>query len=113
MAFSKYKNIKTVVDGIKFDSAKEAKRYSELKILQSQGIISCLELQKRFELIPKQILKNGKTEHSLNYVADYVYIENGKQYVVDVKSEITRKNPLYIAKRKLMKFIHDIEIYEF
>ena len=44
----KYRNIKTEIDGIKFDSKKEAKRYSELKMLESASAINQLELQPQF-----------------------------------------------------------------
>ena len=46
----KYRNIKTEIDGIKFDSKKEAKRYSELKMLESTSAINQLELQPQFPL---------------------------------------------------------------
>ena len=46
---SKYHNIKTVVDNIKFDSKKEANRYTELKLLERAGKIFALALQRKFE----------------------------------------------------------------
>lgn len=108
----KYHSKKTVIDGITFDSKKEANRYSELKLLERCGAISNLELQKVYELIPAQYefyerygkngnrLKDGKRclERSCIYKADFVYIENGKTVVEDVKGfrtdeyKITRKN---------------------
>jgi hypothetical protein len=48
---NKYRNIKTIVDGITFASKKEAKRYSELKLLERAGMITDLELQPAFNLI--------------------------------------------------------------
>lgn len=51
---AKYGNRKVVVDGITFDSEREAHRYTELKILEKAGKITGLQLQREFELIPAQ-----------------------------------------------------------
>jgi len=99
----KYKNNKVVIDGITFDSIKESEYYIKLLILLNNGIISDLAYQVKFDLIPSQKLENGKRLSPCTYIADFVYIENGKQYVVDVKSEMTRKLPVYSIKKKLMK----------
>jgi hypothetical protein len=107
---SKMRNIKTAVDGIMFDSKAEARRYSELKLLQRSGVISGLELQKRYELIPKQRLSSGQCERSCVYVADFVYVMNGQSVCEDSKSGVKTKD--YIIKRKLMKFVHNIEILQ-
>ena len=48
---SKYKSRKVTIDGITFDSKKESERYKELKLLRQAGIISDLELQKRFDFL--------------------------------------------------------------
>jgi hypothetical protein len=105
----KYRNNPCEVDGIKFDSEKEAKRYGELKILKKIGEIGLLERQKSFLLI-----ESNQTERKCEYVADFVYwdIKIGKQVVEDVKSEATRKLSTYIMKRKLMKSKYNIEIQE-
>lgn len=105
----KYRNKPCEVDGIKFDSEKEARRYSELKILLKIGEIGLLERQKPFLLI-----EANETERKCVYVADFVYwdVKTGKQVVEDVKSEATRKLPVYIMKRKLMKSKYNIEIKE-
>lgn len=98
---SKYRNIKIVVNGIKFDSKKEATRYQELLVLQKAGMITNLKLQDRFEIVPKQ-----PGERKVVYVADFTYFtQSGKLIVEDVKSAITRKNTAYIIKRKLMKLL--------
>ena len=60
MAYNKYRNIKTEVDGIKFDSKREAQRYQELKLLEKGGVISNLELQPKFELLPANKDKKNK-----------------------------------------------------
>lgn len=106
---NKLRAVKSTVDGIVFDSKSEAKRYSELKILERSGVISSLELQKRYELIPKQKLSNGACERPCHYVADFVYQMNGQLICEDRKGFKTKD---YIIKRKLMKFIHNIEILE-
>ena len=92
---NKYGNKKTIVNGIVFDSKKEAERYYELMLLQKAGEISNLELQKEFLLLPAE---NG--EKAVKYIADFVYIENGKMIVEDVKGVRTQA---YIIKRKLFK----------
>lgn len=81
---NKYKNKKTQVDMYVFDSAKEAQRYRELKLLEKAGEISNLELQPRF-LLQDSFKKNGRTYRKVEYVADFQYIENGKTIVEDVK----------------------------
>lgn len=106
---SKYKSRKTVVDGIEFDSKKEAKRYSELKLLERAGQIQELELQKPFVLIPAQKVNGKVAERACKYIADFVYKENGKTVVEDTKGVKTKD---YIIKRKLMLLVHNIQIRE-
>lgn len=115
---SKYKAQKVTVllpDGEEhtFDSAKEARVYNDLLIRLKAGEISDLRIQVPYLLIPKQIKTNGKTERKCEYIADFVYEENGKTHVVDVKGY--RKSTAYavfVIKRKLMLWIHGIEIEE-
>ena len=104
---SKYGNRKTVVDGIEFDSEKEAKRYGELIIRRKAGEIGMLELQVVYELVV-----NG--ELVCKYEADFVYVEmaTGEKIVEDVKSPATRKIAKYRLKKKLMKSIYGITISE-
>lgn len=94
------------MDGIYFHSKKEAGRYVELKLLERSGIITGLELQKRFN-----IYVNG--QHICAYVADFVYIEKGNQVVEDVKG-MKRGTAwaMYRIKKKLMKAVLGIEIKE-
>lgn len=102
MYYSKYKNKKVQVDGKIFDSMKEAMRYQELKMLQDHGKISDLKCQVKFELQPH--FRNeitGKMERAITYIADFVYIENGKQVIEDVKGF---KTPEYKLKRKMMAY---------
>lgn len=108
---TKYHNRKTEVDGIVFDSAKEASYYLDLKFLQKVGRIKNLQRQVKYELIPSQ-KGEIRNERPVTYIADFVYEEDGKTIVDDVKSEITRKDHAYIIKRKLMKWVHGIEVRE-
>lgn len=105
----KYHAKKTELDGITFDSKKEANRYAELKLLERSGAIHNLQRQVRYELIPAQ-KKDGKTiERACHYIADFVYEENGKTVVEDVKGYRTKE---YVLKRKLMLQVHGIEVRE-
>ena len=102
---NKYRNTKVEVNGIEFDSKKEARRYQELILLQRAGKVKDLQLQVKYELIPKQ-----KGERSCSYIADFVYKnENGETIVEDTKGIRT---PEYVIKRKLMLYIHKIKIKE-
>ena len=124
----KYNNQKIVIDGIAFDSRREAHRYRELKLLERAGEISELELQKRFDLIPAQYesyarygkrgqrLKDGQrcVEKGVVYVADFAYKDkSGNTVVEDTKG--MRKGTAYdvfVLKRKLMLYLHGIRIRE-
>lgn len=101
---SKYGNRQTFVDGLRFDSAKEASRWQELKLLEKAGEIVELERQVRFEL-------RVNRQEVCAYVADFTYRPNiGRSLIVeDVKGHKTRE---YVIKKKLMKAIHGIEIKE-
>ncbi len=120
----KYKSKKTEVDGILFDSKKEAKRYRELLLMERAGEIQDLRLQYKFVLIPAQyedVLryseKTGKrlkdkrvcVEKECAYIADFVYLQNGRLVVEDTKGFRTAD---YIIKRKLMLHVHGIKIQE-
>ena len=96
---NKYKNQKTQMDMYVFDSAKEAQRYRELKLLERVGEISNLELQPRF-LLQDSFKKNSKTYRKIEYVADFKYIENGKIIVEDVKGLQTE---VFKIKHKLFE----------
>ncbi len=98
---SKYNNQKTVVDGIQFDSIKEAEYYCKLKILKKAGEIKDFGLQPRFELQPA-FEKNGKKFRPITYVADFVIVNNdGTTDVVDVKGFETQ---VFKIKRKLFEY---------
>jgi len=105
---SKYSAKKTVLDGIEFDSRKEANRYAELKVMERAGVIRNLKLQEEFELIPRC----GK-ERPAKYHADFSYTiaATGERVVEDVKSRATKTKD-YILRRKLMNWRHGIQIKE-
>jgi hypothetical protein len=102
MRSSKYKAVKTTVDGITFDSKQEARRYGILRLMEKGGLISKLMTQQTYKLeVNGQLI--------CKYKSDFNYIENGKQIVEDSKGFKTRD---YILKKKLMKAIYGIEIRE-
>lgn len=123
---SKYHSRKVTVDGITFDSVKEANRYKELKLLERAGQVHDLRLQVKFKLIPSQRElslettatgkpKKGKLlEKEASYIADFVYKNKyGIQVVEDVKGY--KKGPayeLFVLKRKLMLWNHGIRVKE-
>lgn len=99
---SKYRNKKTVVDGITFDSQREANRWQELTLMQKAGEITELERQVRYP-----IRVNG--HEVCCYISDATYRKDGKLVVEDAKGHRTRD---YILKRKLMKAALGIEVIE-
>ena len=102
---NKFGNTKTVVGGERFDSKAEARRWSELRLLEWAGEIFNLRRQVKYVLIPKQ---DGERECS--YVADFVYdLPNADFEVEDVKG---MKTPDYVIKRKLMLHVHGIRVRE-
>ncbi len=99
----KYHNKKVVIDGITFDSRKEANYYCELKILKMAGKVKDFEMQVPFELQPK-FKHDGKTVRAIKYVADFVvHYPDGQQVVVDTKGFRTKE---YLLKRKMLLYKH-------
>ena len=125
MIRSKYGNRKTVVDGITFDSKKEANRFRELQLLERAGKITALQRQVKYVLIPTQreftneIYKKGAhqghfkpgkvLEKECSYIADFAYIQDGAYVVEDTKGVRTEA---YKIKRKLMLERYGIQIKE-
>lgn len=105
---SKYHAKKTVVDGIEFDSAKEAKRYAKLRDMAEAGEIQDLCLQVPFELLPS-FERDGVKYRGMKYIADFVYYRDGKRVVEDCKGMKTAE---YKLKKKLMAYINHINIEE-
>ena len=73
--YKKYRAVKVNVDGITFDSKREAERYLELKQMVKDGKIEGLRLQFPFELQPGFINSKGKKVRPIIYKADFVYTE--------------------------------------
>lgn len=123
---SKYNAKKVTVDDLKFDSKKEAKRYQKLKEMEQYGIIKNLQMQVPYQLIPPQydeiteMTKSGKlktkkvlVERKVVYVADFVYEQDGKIVVEDVKGY--RRGGAYanfVIKRKLMLQVWGVKVRE-
>lgn len=116
----KYGNRKTTVDGIVFDSRKEARRYVDLSLLLRAGEISDLRRQVKYVLIPaqreppdpkkKKPVLGKVVERECSYFADFVYqAKDGTTVVEDTKGLRTKD---YIIKRKLMLYVYGIRIVE-
>lgn len=103
MARNKYGAVKTEVDGIVFDSKREAQRYRDLSLLQSCKEISALDRQ-----VDYPIVVNGVKVSK--YVADFVYQDrNGKVIIEDSKGFRT---PVYRLKKKLVEALYGVKITE-
>lgn len=107
---NKYGSTPTYVDGQRFDSKSEAKRFCQLQILERAGKISDLKTQVSFDLLPAQDL-DGKKEKPVRYIADFSYQENGGLVVEDVKSAPTKTRE-FVIKRKMLLFFHKIVVRE-
>lgn len=123
----KYHNRKSRINGIRFDSKKEACRYQELRMAEKAGVIKDLQRQVKFVLIPaqrekrKEVYQKGENkgkpkpgkliERECSYYADFVYIDTktGRIVVEDTKGMRTAD---YIIKRKLMLYVHSIRVKE-
>jgi hypothetical protein len=105
---SKYGAVRTVVDGVSFASKKEARRYSELKLLQRAGEIAELRLQPRYPLVV-----NGLKV--CTYVGDFAYHPTfqgatmAQEVVEDAKGF---KTPEYKLKAKLFQALQGFPIRE-
>lgn len=108
-----------------FDSQKELDRWYMLQTMEQRGEISELQRQVPYTLVPsqytkvlktvrkKEVLKDKRVEAPITYKADFQYrLPSGKLIVEDVKSEVTRKLPEYVMKRKLMLWVHGIRLTE-
>lgn len=114
----KYGNSKCELNGISFDSKKERERFIVLKAAQQSGIISGLELQPTFELIPriaeqvvvhkktKDVIKEKFVQRPINYVADFAYVKDGVKVVEDVKSakKTGAIDDVFLIKEKLFRW---------
>ena len=111
----KYGNKKIEINGVKFDSVKESKRYQGLQVMEVMGEISDLELQPKFDLIKSvKFAGTDRAKPAIRYFADFAYTDTltGRRIIEDVKSKITRESPVYRMKKHMMLAIHGIEINE-
>lgn len=99
---SKYKNKKKLINGIEFDSTKEATRYQDLAAMQACGRISDLRRQ-----VPYPIYINGI--FVCDYRADFVYVCDKIRIVEDVKGHRT---DIYKLKKKMVEAEYKIKIKE-
>lgn len=99
----KYGNKRVIIDGIQFDSKKEADHYSKLKLLEKAGKITGLSLQVKYPFIHNEV-------KIASYIADFTwYDEQGKFIVCDVKGFRTA---IYRLKKKMMKAYYGFDILE-
>lgn len=110
----KYGNTKVVNEHGTFASKREHRRYIDLMLLQKQGLISKLERQVKFELVPGVKFSTAKrATPAIRYFADFVYQdEAGNLVVEDTKSKATADDDYYKCKKHLMKHFYGIEIRE-
>lgn len=106
---SKYGSRKVTIDGVTYDSLKEYHRFCDLKLMQRAGIITGLQRQVKYELIPTQRINGKVIERPVNYYADFVYKMDRQLVVEDIKGY---KTPEYVIKRKLMLSVYGIQIHE-
>lgn len=122
---NKYNAKKVEIDGIKFDSVKESRRFLVLRAMEEAGTISDLKRQVKYVLIPAQReadtvgkrggkIKGKLLERECSYVADFVYKDaQGNTIVEDVKGyRGGGAYEIFKIKRKLMLYIHGIKINE-
>lgn len=133
MPRNKYYSRKITIEGMTFDSKKEARRYRELRLLEKAGEVTDLKRQVEYELIPAQFeeIPTGETykrgdrkgqpktkrvclELGVKYVADFTYTtKDGETVVEDVKGyKGGGAYSMFTIKRKLMLYVHGIRIRE-
>jgi Protein of unknown function (DUF1064) len=91
-----------VIDGRRFDSRAEGRRYEHLKAEQAAGRIAALRCQVRFVL-----RVNGHRVGA--YWADFQYVRAGRLVTEDVKGVRT---PMFALKKKLVAALYGIDIIE-
>lgn len=112
---SKYRNVKTVVDGIVFDSKREANYWHELKLLEKARDITALQRQVSFPLLAPDLTNGTENPSGLYsqvalYVSDFTFMDaEGVRHVVDAKG---KRTAMYILKAKWMRLQYGIEIEE-
>lgn len=105
----KFGNHKVKTEEGTFDSKWEYSVWCRLKMEERAGLISDLQRQVVFELIPAATLDSRKLP-PVRYVADFVYMRDGQQVVEDAKG--MESLPDYKLKRRMMFFFHGIVVRE-
>ncbi len=120
----KYNNTKVEYDGVKFDSKKEMRRYVVLKNAESNGFITDLQLQVKFELIPavkeeyiehlktKDKVKTRTLQLPITYTCDFQYVKDGNVVVEDVKASpnVAALDKAFLIKEKIFRYKYGFPI---
>lgn len=119
---NKYRNSKVIANGETYDSQIEYARANFLRNREKAGELEGLRRQVEYPLIPAQYreevvqlktktkIVNKLVERPCSYVADFVYTRNGKEVVEDVKGSKVLQTPDFKIKKKLMLYVHGIEV---
>lgn len=105
---NKYGNERVEYNGMMFDSRKERDRYIDLQLMAKAGMISDLQRQVHFQLLPPE----GPYRRPLEYIADFTYMLGNELVVEDVKSEATKRDKVYRIKKRLLFQMCGYEIDE-
>lgn len=121
---SKYNNKKIVNEFGTWDSKKEFQRWLILKEAESQGLITDLQRQVKFELIPavredyivhlktKDKIKTRTLQLAICYTCDFTYYKDGEYIVSDVKASPKMLPKEYVLKKKILFALKGILIKE-
>jgi hypothetical protein len=101
---------RTPVDGIMFDSAKEARRYQQLRLEERAGHITDLKLQVPFNITATR--PNGEQVVVAKYIADFtyerIYADGDEEFIVEDAKGV--QTPEFKLKKKLVEVQHGVEI---
>ena len=104
----KYRNKKTTVDGLLFDSLREAARWQELQLLERAGHIRGLQRQVSYELAPSVKFEGAKrAQPPLRLIVDFAYTEKDRRVLEDTKGFVT---PVFTAKRHILKHLTGLDV---
>lgn len=118
----KYNNKKVEYNGILFDSKKEKDRFVFLKEAEEQGLISNLQRQVKFELLPaikEKYIKHLKTKEkecertvqlAISYTCDFQYDKDGVVVVEDIKPSPALIPKEFVLKEKLFRYKYGFSI---
>lgn len=105
---TKYRNHKTVIDGITFDSKREAARWRELTLLEKAGYIRGLSRQVSYELAPGVKFEGAKrAQPPLRLIVDFQYTHKDRLVLEDVKGVVTTA---FTIKRHFLLAVHGLNL---